>query len=76
MSSTEPDHLTPESPRNAFPGAFLILCRNSVCTATTVQVVGGKGGKLVYTDGPFAETKEVLGGLYLIEAADLDEALK
>jgi hypothetical protein len=39
--------------------------------ATTVRVQNGK--KLV-TDGPFAETKEQLGGYYLIEAADLDEA--
>ena len=47
-----------------------------VSTATTVHVEGGKGGRPVYTDGPFAETKEVLGGFYLIEASDLDEALK
>ena len=33
------------------------------------------GGKRVTTDGPFAETKEALGGFYLIEAKDLDEAL-
>jgi hypothetical protein len=33
-------------------------------------------GKLVVTDGAFAETKEALGGFYLIEAADLDEAIK
>lgn len=45
-------------------------------TATTVHVEGGKGGNAVYTDGPFAETKEVLGGFYLINASDLDEALK
>jgi hypothetical protein len=45
-------------------------------TATTIHVEGGKGGNAVFTDGPFAETKEVLGGFYLIEAADLDEALK
>jgi hypothetical protein len=32
-------------------------------------------GKLVVTDGPFAETKEALGGYYLIEAADLDQAI-
>jgi hypothetical protein len=32
-------------------------------------------GKLVVTDGPFAETKEALGGYYLIEAGDLDEAI-
>jgi len=40
-------------------------------SATTVRV---KNGKPVTTDGPFAETKEQLGGYYLIEAADLDEA--
>lgn len=45
-------------------------------TATTVQVKGGKGGEAVFTDGPFAETKEVLGGFYLLDCADLDEALK
>lgn len=45
-------------------------------TATTVRVEGGKGGDLVTTDGPFAETKEVLGGFYLFDCADLDEAIK
>jgi hypothetical protein len=40
-------------------------------TATTVRC---RGGDAVLTDGPFAETKEQLGGYYLIEAADLDEA--
>lgn len=41
--------------------------------ATTVRVVDGR--RLV-TDGPFADTKEVLGGFYLVEAADLDEAIE
>ncbi|HYQ00416.1 MAG TPA: YciI family protein [Polyangiaceae bacterium] len=41
-------------------------------TATTVRV---RDGKRITTDGPFAETKEQLGGYYLVEAADLDEAL-
>ena len=44
-----------------------------VRTATTLRV---RDGKLSMTDGPFAETKEQLGGFYLIEAADLDEALR
>jgi hypothetical protein len=44
-------------------------------TATTIAVQGGKGGDLVTTDGPFAETKEALGGFYLLEAKDLDEAI-
>jgi hypothetical protein len=40
--------------------------------ATTVRV---RDGQTIATDGPFAETKEVLGGFYLVEAADLDEAI-
>jgi hypothetical protein len=44
----------------------------SVRTATSVRV---RDGKLAVTDGPFAETKEHLGGYILIEAADLTEAI-
>ena len=40
--------------------------------ATTVRV---RDGQTVTTDGPFAETKEVLGGFYIVEAADLDQAI-
>ena len=43
-----------------------------ISTATTVRV---KDGKTLTTDGPFAETKEQLGGFYLIEAKDIDEAI-
>jgi hypothetical protein len=45
----------------------------SVETATTVRV---RNGKLSTTDGPFAETKEQLGGFFLIEARDLNEAIQ
>ena len=41
-------------------------------TATSVQV---RNGKRLVTDGPFAETREQLGGYFLIEASDLDEAI-
>ncbi len=44
-------------------------------TATTVRVQGGKGGEVITSDGPFAETKEVLTGFYLLEAEDLDAAV-
>jgi hypothetical protein len=43
-----------------------------VSTASTVRV---RNGKTVVTDGPFAETREQLGGYYLVEAKNLDEAL-
>ena len=42
-------------------------------TATTVRV---RNGKISTTDGPFAETKEQLGGYYLVEAKDLNEAIQ
>ena len=42
-------------------------------TATCVRVVGGR---TLMTDGPFADTKEVLGGFSVVEAADLDEAIE
>jgi hypothetical protein len=41
-------------------------------TATTVRV---RDGETLVTDGPFAETREQLGGFYLVEATDLDDAL-
>ena len=45
----------------------------STATATTVQV---RADELLVSDGPFAETKEALGGFYLIEAESLDEAIE
>lgn len=44
-------------------------------TATSVQVTGGKGGEVVTTDGPYVETKDALTGFFLLECADLDEAV-
>jgi len=41
-------------------------------TATSVRI---RNGMLTITDGPFAETKEALAGFYLVDAADLDEAI-
>ncbi|MNR51392.1 YCII-related domain protein [compost metagenome] len=42
-------------------------------SATTLRM---QGGRISMTDGPFAETKEQLGGFYMIEARDLNEALQ
>ena len=44
----------------------------SITTATSVRV---RGGKAMITDGPFAETREQLGGYFMIDARDLNEAL-
>jgi hypothetical protein len=56
--------------RDLFRGGEALLPTN---TATTVRV---RDGETLTTDGPFAETKEALGGFYLIEARDLDEAIE
>jgi hypothetical protein len=55
-------------------GAFLAgEALQSTQTATTIRI---RDGQTLTTDGPFAETKEALGGFYQIEAKDLDEALQ
>jgi hypothetical protein len=43
--------------------------------ASTAMSVRVRGGKRMVTDGPFAETREQLGGYFIVEAADLDEAI-
>ncbi|WP_460467411.1 YciI family protein [Calidifontibacter terrae] len=48
---------------------------DGLAQATTATTVDGRGDKPVFTDGPYLETKEYLGGFWIIEAADLDEAL-
>jgi hypothetical protein len=56
--------------RNLFEGGEAL---QSISTATTVRV---RDGQTVITDGPFAETKEQLGGYYLLNCKDLDEAIE
>jgi hypothetical protein len=77
----------PESESNAFMGEYFAFtdgikqsghylageALQPVETATTVRVRNGKAGT---TDGPFAETKEQLGGFYMIEARDLNDAIQ
>jgi hypothetical protein len=55
------------------PGVYGGAQLQSVDTATTVRM---ENGSTLVTDGPFAETKEVFGGYYLLDAADIDAALE
>jgi hypothetical protein len=85
MIYTEPGYLEalPDADREATYAEYLALAGDVRCvgaaqlqpveTATSVQVVGGR---TLMTDGPFADTKEVLGGFCLVEAANLDEAIE
>ena len=75
-----PEHAEETAEYGAFGQAAAAIIRGGAAlyptsTATTVQVSGGKGGEVVTTDGPYAETKEVLTGFYLLECADLDDAV-
>ena len=54
----------------------LLLDARPLQSATTASTVRVRSGRSSITDGPFAETKEQLGGYFLIEAADADEALR
>ncbi len=72
-----------EDERNAIMGEYMAISGapgvtggaqlQPVSTATTVRV---QDGRTLTTDGPFTETKEALGGYYLFEAADLDDAIE
>jgi hypothetical protein len=72
-----------EAEREAAYAEYFALAEDTRCvaaawlqpveTATSVRVVGPR---TLVTDGPFADTKEVLGGLCLIEADDLDQAIE
>ena len=52
------------------------LAANALQPPSTARTVKVRGGKVLKTDGPFAETKEQLGGFILIEARDMDQALE
>ena len=53
-----------------------LISANELQPTETATTIGVRDGETVVTDGPFAETKEALGGYYLIEADSLDEALE
>ena len=77
MSETEREHCYVESAQLAqqlhASGQYLATAPlHPVATATSVRV---RDGKRLVTDGPFAETREQLGGFFLINARDLDEAI-
>ena len=79
----QPPRLSQPTAANAITPGTILIIRNGprgtrtqgspVSTATTVRV---RNGRTATTDGPFAETKEQLGGFYLIEARDLNDAIQ
>ena len=77
---TAPEQAAEMQEYGAFSAAAAAVMRGGAAlyptsTATTVRVSGGKGGDVLTSDGPYAETKEALTGFFLLECADLDEAV-
>ena len=76
---TAPEHADEMAEYGAFSAGAAAVLRGGAAlyptaTATTVRV-SEKGGDVLASDGPYAETKEVLTGFFLLECADLDEAI-
>jgi hypothetical protein len=61
---------------NELRGAGVMKAGDALQGTATATSVRDKGGEPLVTDGPFAETKEQLGGYYLLDVADLDEAIR
>ena len=57
-------------------GRFIPAVQRRLQGTNKAKTVRVKGGKAIVSDGPFAETKEQIGGFYLIDVADLDSALE
>ena len=57
---------------DSMPEGYIVS--NALQRARTARTIRVRGGKATVTDGPFVETKEQLGGFFLIEAKDIDEA--
>jgi hypothetical protein len=49
---------------------------SGLAAPSTATVIDNRGGEAIFTDGPFVESKEYLAGFWIIQAPDLDEALK
>lgn len=76
-----PEELQAEMPRwgeytQALRDAGVMVAGDPLEGIDTATTVRERGGETVLTDGPFAETKEILGGYYIIDVPDLDAALK
>ena len=76
-----PEELAAEFPKwndftQSLKDAGLFVAGDALQGAETATAVRVRDGETQMTDGPFAETKEVLGGYYLVEAPDLDTVLE
>jgi len=84
VSVIEDESSSPSPAELAATGAFNdrlqaeghFVFAGGLAAPSTATVIDNRGGEATFTDGPFLESKEYLGGFFIIEAADLDLALK
>jgi hypothetical protein len=86
MHKADSDNLSPEGVREVWAGvnalaskmkdAGVFVFKSGLQPAESATVVRQSGGDFLITDGPYTETKEHLAGFWIINAADLDEALE
>ena len=78
LSKTELDAIVSQCPRydEALRGSGHLIVQASLGPARASTTVRPRNGRASVTDGPFAETKEQVGGFFIIEAKDLNEAIR
>jgi hypothetical protein len=76
VSNPEPESSTLDAFNDRLVAEGYWVFAGGLAAPSTATVIDNRGGEALFTDGPFVESKEYLGGLWIIEAADLDVALR
>ena len=76
VSNPEPESRTLDAFNDRLVAEGYWVFAGGLAAPSTATVIDNRGDKALFTDGPYVESKEYLGGLWIIEAADLDVALK
>ena len=76
VGNPEPDSRTLDAFNDRLVAEGYWVFAGGLAVPSTATVIDNRGDKALFTDGPYVESKEYLGGLWIIEAADLDVALK
>jgi hypothetical protein len=76
VGNPEPESSTLDAFNDRLVAEGYWVFAGGLAVPSTATVIDNRGDKALFTDGPYVESKEYLGGLWIIEAADLDVALK
>jgi hypothetical protein len=76
VGNPEPESRTLDAFNDRLVAEGYWVFAGGLAAPSTATVIDNRGGEALFTDGPFVESKEYVGGLWIIEAADLDVALR